>query len=101
MALCEHNYFTFARYFHKLIPDYIISELTRRGLFFVGYSPRHWEDRLLAYALLHKRPTEYEFPCVITEDQDPFIRAYWDSPKVKKYEIDLKDFVNKLEEFIK
>jgi len=101
ISLCEHNYFTFAHYFDKLIPSGIIREFTRRGLFFLGYSPRHWEDRLLAYAILDRRPAQFEPPCVITEDKDPFLQAYWDSPRAKRCEIRLQEFVSNLEKFIK
>lgn len=97
LALSEENYFTFARYIEKLIPSYVVKQFTGRGLFFLGYSPRHWEDRLLINAILDKRRHRYEPAYTISRDTDPFIRAYWESRGVRRYAIELQEFVRKLE----
>jgi len=99
LALAEENYFTFARHMEKLIPSYVVRQFVGRGLLFLGYAPRHWEDRLLVNAILDKRPRQYEPPYTISEDTDPFERAYWESRGVHKYTISLKEFVRKLEEY--
>jgi hypothetical protein len=70
-------------------------------LFFLGYSPRHWEDRLLVNGILDKRRhQQYEPAHVITEDTDPFVRAYWHSRGVHRYGLELTEFVRGLEEYL-
>lgn len=101
LALTEENYFTFARHMDRLIPNYVVKQFAKRGLFFLGYSPRHWEDRLLVKGILDKRwHPQYERAHVITEDPDPFMRAYWDSRGVHRYGLELAEFVRRLEEYL-
>lgn len=102
LTLAEENYFTFARHMERLIPNYVVKQFAARGLFFLGYSPRHWEDRLLVNGILDKRRhQQYEPAHVITEDTDPFVRAYWDSRGVHRYGLELTEFVRGLEEYLK
>jgi hypothetical protein len=56
LMLSEENYFTFARYMNKLIPDYLVEQYDKNGLLFLGYTPKQWEDRLIAHAIL-EQPT--------------------------------------------
>jgi hypothetical protein len=102
LTLAGENYFTFARHMDRLIPNYLVKQFAARGLFFLGYSPRHWEDRLLVNGILDKcRHQQYERAQVITEDTDPFVRAYWDSRGVLRYEMsELTEFVRRLEEYL-
>jgi hypothetical protein len=101
LTLAEDNYFTFARHMDRLIPNYVVKQFATRGLFFLGYSPRNWEDRLLVNAILDKRRhQQYEPAHVITQESDPFVRAYWDSRSVHRYEIALPAFVRKLEAYV-
>ncbi len=101
LTLAEENYFTFARHMDRLIPNYLVKQFAARGLFFLGYSPRHWEDRLLVNGILDKRRhQQYEPARVITEDTDPFVRAYWDSRGVHRYGLELTEFVRGLEEYL-
>ena len=98
LTLAEQNYFTFARHMDRFIPNYVVKQFASRGLFFLGYSPRHWEDRLLVNAILDKRRhQQYEPAHVITQETDPFVRAYWDSRGVHQYRIELNEFVRRLE----
>jgi hypothetical protein len=85
----------------RLIPNYVVKQFAARGLFFLGYSPRHWEDRLLVNAILDKRrQQQYEPAYVITQESDPFVRAYWDSRGVHRYGIELSEFVRRLEAYL-
>lgn len=101
LTLAEENYFTFARHMDRLIPSYVVKQFAARGLFFLGYSPRHWEDRLLVNGILDKRRhQQYEPAHAITKDTDPFVRAYWDSRGVHRYGLELTEFVRGLEEYL-
>ncbi len=97
LTVAEQNYFTFARYVDKLIPDYLVNEFARKGLVFLGFSPDEWEDRLIASTLLNKRHPGAEPPYVIGQIKDPFKRAYWESLNVRRRQVDLQEFVHKLE----
>lgn len=102
-TLTEENYFTFARNTDKLIPNYVIKQLGRRGLCFLGYTPRDWEDRLLVDVILEMRSpySQSERAFTVSNDNDRFLRAYWESRGVKRYQIDLKDFASNLEKYLR
>ncbi len=57
LSLAEHDYFNFAKYMDKLIPDYVIGQLTGRDLWFLGQYPQSWENRLIMQAILERRGT--------------------------------------------
>jgi hypothetical protein len=97
LTLAEENYFTFARHMESLIPKYLVNHFSGRGLFFLGHRPQQWEERLLVNALLDIR-RENERPCVVTEDEDAFIRAYWDSRGVNRWSMSLGAFVRGVED---
>jgi hypothetical protein len=97
LTVAEQNYFTFARYVDKLIPDYLVSEFARKGLVFLGFSPKGWEERLIASTVLKKRYPGSEAPYVIGEVADPFERAYWESLNVRQRPISLREFIQNLE----
>ena len=95
--MTEENYFTFARYMDKLIPNYVVKQFARRGLLFLGYTPKQWEDRLIANALLYKRRHHDEPAYAVRKNADPFEETYWERHGVRRYTLELKDFVQKLE----
>ena len=100
LAISESNYFNFARYVDKLIPEYLIRQLAGRGLFFLGFTPRQWDDRLIIDAILDKRHQhrQNEPPsCISPPEEDKFQKAYWESRSVRRYELALLDFLNKLQ----
>jgi hypothetical protein len=99
LTLAEENYFTFARHMDKLIPNYLITEINNRSLFFLGHKPRQWVDRLLVNAILDKRRQTMR-PYVVTEEDDEFVRAYWEHRGVLPYNTSLKDFVRGMKEFM-
>ena len=99
LTLAEENYFTFARHMDKLIPNYLINEINNRGLFFLGHKPRQWEDRLLVNAILDKR-RQATRPYFVSEEDDEFVRAYWEHRGVLQYNTSLKDFVRGMKEFM-
>ncbi len=96
LTLSEEDYFTFARYMDRLIPASIVNALRGRGLLFLGYAPRQWEDRLIANALLHKR-RYHEPPYTVGVEIDRFIDTYWRQRKVERYPLSLPEFVRELE----
>jgi SIR2-like domain len=99
LTISEGNYFNFVRHMDKLIPNYVIRRVAERGLYFLGYTPRHWEDRLIVNAILNKRrhrdPSDQ--PRAISNDPDPFVRAFWKSKGVECYPVDLREFLDTLE----
>jgi hypothetical protein len=99
LTISEGNYFNFVRYMDKLIPSYVVRQFGGRGVYFLGYTPRHWEDRLIVNAILDKRRHQNppEQPRAISNDPDPFVRAYWENKGVRRYAIDLREFLDTLE----
>ena len=97
-TITEENYFDFARNIGNSIPAYIVKQFLNRMIYFIGYSTRHWEDRLLVSIVLYL--TRYESAKVITQVDDPFELAYWRWKKVDVYPVDLEDFVAQLESYL-
>jgi hypothetical protein len=99
LMISEGNYFNFVRHMDKLIPSYVVQQFGGQGVYFLGYTPRHWEDRLIVNAILdkcrHQNPPEQ--PRAISNDPDPFVRAYWENQGVRRYAIDLREFLDTLE----
>jgi hypothetical protein len=71
LVLSEQDYFIFSRQIDSLIPNYLAKLLNQRGLWFVGNSPRNWEERLLIYAILEKRQSNQQ-KLAFSENTDPF-----------------------------
>lgn len=90
LTLSESSYFNFARYADRIIPNYLARQWRNRGLLFIAYRAKDWEDRLLASALLEKRSAQE--PCyVIGASPEPLEQAYWESRHVKQYQVKLPD----------
>lgn len=98
IALTESDYFSFARHAEKIIPDYLAGQLLDHALLFIGYRPRHWEDRLLASALLKKREYARE-PCyrLVIKGAEPMEEVFWENNNVKRYEMDVRELERYLE----
>ena len=97
MTLSESNYFSFARYADRIIPDYLARQFRNRGFLFIGYRPKKWEDRLLVSALLEKRRNAQE-PCYVVgnvpqggEKPNLLENAFWDYRNVKQYHFDFRE----------
>lgn len=92
LALTESDYFSFARHAEKMVPDYLAGQLLNRGLLFIGYRPRHWEDRLLATALLKKREYAKE-PCfrLAMVGVEPLEDVFWQRRNVTQYAMDMQE----------
>jgi hypothetical protein len=91
LTLSETNYFTFAENANKIIPDFLAGHLNERAFLFIGFTPRSWEDRLLARILLEKR-RHSNHPCyTLGEPDDPLQLAYWKKQKVEFSNIDFKE----------
>lgn len=98
LTLSEENYFTLARHMDKVIPNYLVRQFTGRGLWFLGYTPRYWEDRLLTNALLARRQQHGEPANVVRQDPDDFEEMYWHHRGVRRHAWDLQEFVRRLKE---
>lgn len=98
LMLSEENYFTFARYRDKLIPRYVVRQFSGRGLLFLGYAPKQWEDRLLVNALLSERPHQSEAPSVVSGSRNRFEEAYWRRRRIEPYALTFETFVGQLQE---
>lgn len=98
ITVTESNYFAFAEHASKIIPDYLIRELRDREFLFIGFSPARWEDRLLAHALLLKRPS-YSEPCyTIGKASDPLQAAFWEKRHVRQSDMDFAEFDRHLQD---
>ncbi|MCP4695415.1 MAG: CHAT domain-containing protein [Gammaproteobacteria bacterium] len=97
LLLSEQDYFRFARHTDKLIPPYLVRELSGKGFWLLGYYPKSWEQRLLAEALLDKREHE-EQAFTVQQNAGRFARVYWESRGVKNHPVGLKEFVEGLME---
>jgi hypothetical protein len=98
LTLSEENYFTFARYIDKLIPSYIVRQFIGRGFWFLGYTPTHWEDRLIANTILYRRRHQTEPAYAVSQNATRFEETYWERHGVRRYAFSLKEFVERLEE---
>jgi hypothetical protein len=98
LTLSESNYFTFAENATKIIPDYLTRQFRDRGFLFIGFTPAHWEDRLLARALLAKRRNHAEPPYTIGKPDDRMQAAFWDNQHVGQYEMDFAELDKHLQE---
>lgn len=98
ITLTESNYFAFAEHASKIIPDYLIRELRDREFLFIGFSPARWEDRLLAHALLLKRPAYSELCYTIGKASDPLQAAFWDNRNVRQSDMDFAELDRYLQE---
>ena len=98
LTLSEDNYFNFARYVNKLVPSYIVRQFTGRGFWFLGYTPTHWEDRLIANTILYRRRAQNEPAYAVSNDTNRFEEMYWERHGVRRYALSLKEFVERLEE---
>ncbi len=91
LTLTESHYFNFARHANDIIPNYLAGLLRHRGLLFVGYRPREWEERLLAHALLEKRKYAEERPLVLSDiPPEPLEAAFWKKRNVDVHRIDMQ-----------
>ncbi len=90
LTLMESDYFNFARYSDRIIPGYVAKQFRTREFLFIGYRPKHWEDRLLVNAILDKRGNAKPDCMLIGENSDHFEAAYWDKLRVKSYDISIR-----------
>lgn len=98
LTLSERDYFTFAENASKIIPDYLTRQFRDRGFLFIGFTPAHWQDRLLARALLTKRRNHAELPYTLGKPDDLLQAAFWDNLHVKQYEMAFAELDKHLQE---
>lgn len=92
LTLTENDYFAYARHIQQVIPSYLIRHMITRGLLFIGFRPRNWEERLLANALIERRRSGDQ-PYYLTEENlDLLEEAYWEQHHIKQSSISLDDF---------
>jgi hypothetical protein len=99
LMLSEQDYFTFARYTDKLIPNYVVRQLTGRGCWLLGHYLHSWENRLLVEAILTKRRYE-EQALTVHKAADNFAKVFWENARVKNYPIDLQEFIENLQRYL-
>jgi len=96
LVLSEQDYLDFVR--HSKMPDYIVSRLDRRSLWFLGHHPCTWEDRMLVNTVLEKRRRDADITLAIHKDADPFAQMHWKKRNhVDNYALDLQEFVAELQ----
>lgn len=91
IALTESDYFNFAQHTGVILPDYLVAQLGDLGLLFVGYRPRHWEDRLLATVLLKRRQAPE--PCfrLVQTLEEELETVFWQRRSVQPYAMDVQE----------
>jgi hypothetical protein len=99
--IMETDFFAFSRYLEQLIPAYIIRQLPGRGFLFLGYNLEEWQSRLIANALLEKRTYRVDCSFAAWKGSTPYERAFWKSHHVDLYDMELTQFVEKLNESLK
>lgn len=99
LMLSEQDYFTFIRHTDKLIPHYLIRQLTHRGFWLLGHYLNSWENRLIVKEILKKR-AHGELALSIHKQADNFARVFWENERVKNYNVDLKEFVEHLRVYL-
>jgi hypothetical protein len=100
LLLAEHDYFNFAKYVDKSIPNYVIGHLNGRDLWFMGQYPQNWENRLIMQAILERRATSNNTITAIHKEPDEFAKTYWQAKNVHNYPIELGEFVENLRKYI-
>ena len=96
VVLSEQDYFKFSRQIDGLMPNYLVSLLNRRGLWFVGDPPKSWEERLLIYAILEKRQSSQQQKLAFTGHLDHFSNVYLKKKGFEAYEVNLDEWSHQL-----
>lgn len=99
LCLSEIDYFQFAREINELLPENLITRLQGKGLWFLGYYPKTWENRLLIQSLLDKcktarYPTK---PMAVDNETTDFTELYWRQNNIQNYKVGLDEFIQKLQ----
>ncbi|WGZ92435.1 MAG: SIR2 family protein [Candidatus Thiothrix putei] len=91
LTVTESDYFSFAQNTAAILPNYLVAQLGDLGLLFVGYRPRHWEDRLLATVLLKRRQAPE--PCfrLVQTGEEPLETVFWQRRSVQPYAMDVQE----------
>ncbi|WP_353572674.1 caspase family protein [Candidatus Albibeggiatoa sp. nov. BB20] len=99
LCLSETDYFQFAKDINKLIPDNLITQLQGKGLWFLGYYPKSWENRLLIQSLLDKcKSARYlTKPMAIDNETTDFTELYWSQNNIQNHKIKLSEFIQNLQ----
>ena len=102
LILTEENYFAFAYHRDKLIPNYLIGKYADLGFLFLGYTPKQWEDRLMVDAIWKKHDyfQKNEPSFAIRQNTEPYEIEYWKSCNIRMHEVELTEFVQKLQEHL-
>lgn len=91
LTVTESDYFSFAQNTAAILPNYLVAQLGDLGFLFVGYRPRHWEDRLLATVLLKRRRAPE--PCfrLVQTGEEPLETVFWQRRSVQPYAMDVQE----------
>lgn len=100
LTVSESDYFTFARYAEKIIPNYLTKQFRGRGFLFLGFNPTSWEQRLMVNSLLAKRKNTNEGCFTVGVSNNPLESAYWQNLKVQHYDVDLSQLDDHIEEVL-
>ncbi|MCV6638460.1 caspase family protein [Candidatus Albibeggiatoa sp. nov. NOAA] len=100
LCLSETDYFQFAKEINELIPENLITQLQGKGLWFLGYYPKTWENRLLIQSLLDKcKSSRYPTkPMAIDSETTDFTELYWSQNNIQNHKIELAEFIRNLQQ---
>jgi len=98
IVLTESDYTTFlGRDFLSKIPNYIIKNLLKCRLLFLGYSLEDWNFRILLEKIRHsqkKLTSKKHWACLLSDDQVE--QKFWEARGVNIYNISLDTFLDNL-----
>ncbi|MEK7992026.1 MAG: caspase family protein [Thiotrichaceae bacterium] len=99
LCLSETDYFKFAKEINELIPENLITQLQGKGLWFLGYYPKSWENRLLIQSLLDKYKSARYLtkPMAIDNETTDFTELYWSQNNIQNHKIKLSEFIQNLQ----
>jgi hypothetical protein len=98
LMISEEDYFSFAKQIERLIPSYLVRQFSGRSFLFLGHNLKEWQDKLVVNAILEKKRTQRERSYVVQKTPNLYERAYWKFNGVDMYEVQLREFVEKLNE---
>jgi hypothetical protein len=95
LMISETDFFAVSKRLEKLIPEYLIRQFSGKSFLFLGYDLEQWHDRLIAHSILEKA-NRRDRSFAVRENPTPYQRAFWKSNHVDIYDVELQEFIGKL-----
>lgn len=96
LVISEADFYAFLKYMDKIMPSYILRQIRKQCLLFVGCRLNEWQDRLVAAAILEKRRDVPGLCHAVCPDPTPYEQAFWKYYGVELYEMETELFADRL-----